>query len=716
MKAAPVGRRALLKGGLAVGAGLTIGFQLPAMRARAPSAQSTPGVFAPNQWLSIDRDGLVTITNSVPEMGQGSLTTTTIIIADELDADWNRIRVSQAPADPKRYGNPVTGSQSYGGSRGVRDHMEMWRKSAAAAREMLRQAAAAEWGVPVDTVDTEPGVVVHRPTGRKLAYGQLVDRAQALAVPQNPKLKTPDQFRYIGKNLHRIDAPEKVTGRGIYGMDVQVPGMLVASVERPPVVSGAKVVSVDATAANAIPGVKHVVQVTNGVAVVADRFPTALAGRRALKVTWDLGPMAQVSSPRISSEYAALARQPGLAARKEGDVERALSAGGRTLEAAYEVPFLEHACMEPMNATAHVMPDACVIWAPTQNPGGTQATAARITGLPPEKVAVNTTLLGGGFGRRGEVDFIVDAVETAKAVGAPVKVMWSREDDIQHGFYRPATYNVLRAAVDGSGMPTAWSHRIVGPGILAQKGRMPANIAVDPAAVAGARDLPYDIPNLQVDWVNKDFGVPVGFWRSVGSSQNAFITESFIDELAHLAGKDPFEYRRALLGKSPRHRAVLELAAARAKWGSPLPAGRGRGIAVAFSYGSYAAHVIEASVVADGVVRVHRVVCAIDCGIAVNPDQVKAQMEGGAVYALTAALYGQITIDRGGVQQSNFHNYPMMRISETPAVETHILDSGAAPGGLGEPGVPSVAPALCNAIFAGTGKRIRALPIRTGAL
>lgn len=708
MKAATrIGRRALLQSGLAVGAGLTIGFRFP-----GPARAQTPGVFAPNQWLSIDRDGLVTITNSVPEMGQGSLTTTTMIIADELDADWKKLRVQQAPADPTRYANPVTGSQAYGGSRGVRDHMAMWRKSAAAAREMLKQAAADEWGVPADTVDTELGVVVHRPTGRRLPYGRLVDRAQALPVPQNPKLKTPAQFRYIGKTLHRLDSPEKVTGRGIYGMDVHVPGMLVASIERPPVVSGGTVQDVDAAAARAVPGVKHVVQVSNGVAVVADRFPAALAGRRALKVTWNPGPMAQVSSAGISTGYAALSGQPGLVARKDGDAEHALAAGGKTQEAVYEVPFLEHACMEPMNAAAHVTPDACVVWAPTQNPGGAQATAARITGLPPEKITVNTTLLGGGFGRRGEVDFVVDAVETARAVGVPVKVMWTREDDLQHGFYRPATYNVLRAALDGDGTPVAWSHRIVGPGILAQKGRMRADTIVDPAAVAGARDLPYDIANLQVEWVEKDFGVPLGFWRSVGASQNTFVTESFIDELAHHAGKDPFEYRRALLGRSPRHKAVLEMAAARSDWGLPAPAGRGRGIAGAFSYGSYAAHVIEASVAPDGTVRVHRVVCVIDCGIAVNPDQVKAQMEGGAVYALTAALYGQITLDRGRVQQSNFHDYPMMRINEMPVVETHILDSGAAPGGLGEPGVPPVAPALCNAIFALTGTRIRRLPIR----
>jgi isoquinoline 1-oxidoreductase beta subunit len=401
-----------------------------------------------------------------------------------------------------------------------------------------------------------------------------------------------------------------------------------------------------------------------------------------------------------------------MAAKKVGDADQALGGGGgKTLDAVYEVPFLEHACMEPMNATAEVTSDGVTIWAPTQNPGGTQATAAKLAGVPLDKVVVNTTLLGGGFGRRGEVDFIVDAVETAKAVGAPVKVVWTREDDIRHGFYRPATYNHFRARLDAQGQPVAWWHRIVGPGILIQKGRAKPG-TVDPAAVAGAANIPYDIPNVEVEWTEKDFGVPVGFWRSVGSSQNAFVTESFVDELAHAAGKDSYEYRRALLGKSPRHRAVLETAARHANWGAPLPTGQARGIAVAFSYESYAAHVAEVSLRRDGRVRVHRLVCAIDCGIAVNPDQVKAQMEGGAVYALTAALYGQITLDKGRVQQGNFNDYPMLRMAEAPVVEVHIVDSGEAPGGLGEPGVPSVAPAVCNALFLLTGKRIRRLPIR----
>jgi isoquinoline 1-oxidoreductase beta subunit len=709
MSGLAVTRRALLTGGLAAGAGLTIGFWFPPGSRRRAAAQQA-GAFAPNQWLRIDRDGLVTIVNSVPEMGQGTLTAMAMIVADELDADWGRVRVEQAPANPALYANPVTRSQSYGGSRGIRDHLETWRKAGAAAREMLRQAAAQEWGVAESEVDTEPGVVVHRPTGRRLPYGQLVDRARQLPVPQSPRLKTPEQFRYIGKEgVARLDVPRKTDGKAVYGVDVKVPGMLVASIERCPVFGGA-VKSFDAAAAKAVPGVKHVVQVTHGVAVVADGFWPALKGRRALKVEWDEGPLARLSSAQMEREHQTLAKQPGLVARKDGDVDKALGGGGTVLEATYRVPFLAHACMEPMNCAAHVTADGCEVWAPTQNPGGTQAVAAKISGLPPAKVVVTTTLLGGGFGRRGEVDFVIDAVETSRAVGAPVKVMWTREDDVQHDFYRPATYNVLRAALDARGGPVAWAHRIVGPGISSQRGRVPAG-RVDPTAVAGARDFPYDVPNVLVEWKEKDFGVPVGFWRSVGSSQNTFVTESFVDELAHAAGKDPWEFRRGLLGRSPRHRAVLDLAASKAGWGSPLPAGRARGIAVAFSYGSYAAHVAEVSIEPEGKVRVHRMVCAIDCGIAVYPDQVRAQMEGGAIYALTALLYGRITLDRGRVQQSNFHDYPMLRIGEAPVVETHIVNSGEAPGGLGEPGVPSVAPAVCNALYVLTGKRIRALPI-----
>jgi isoquinoline 1-oxidoreductase subunit beta len=705
-----LGRRTLLKGGLAVGTGLVIGFRLPLLDRLLAEAQG-PGVFAPNQWLRIDRDGVVTIINSVPEMGQGSMTTMPMIVADELDADWDKIRIESAPTDPKVYGNPVTGQMSYGGSRGVRDHLEPLRKAGAAARLMLRQAAAQEWGVPLDEVTTEPGVVVHAPSGRRLTYGQLVDKAQALPVPQNPPLKKKSEFRYIGKDVRRVDVPQKVNGQAVYGIDVKLPGLLVASIEKCPVVAGGKVKSFDATATKAIPGVKHVVQVSSGVAVVADNFWTALQGRKALKVEWNDGPLGQLTSAEIAKEHATAAGQPGLVARNDGDALATLAADGKTLDAVYLMPYLEHACMEPMNATAHVTADACSVWAPTQNPGGARETAARLTGLPVEKVAVNTTFLGGGFGRRGRVDYVVDAVEVAKAIGGgPVKVLWAREDDMTHSFYRPNTHNVFRAALDAGGKPTAWFTRAVGAGLLRQLGSVPAG-QIDGTSMAGLRDLAYDIPNVRIEWVDKDVGVPVGFWRSVGSSQNVFIVESFIDELAHQARQDPYEYRRALLGKAPRHKAVLELAATKANWGAPLPAGRACGIAVCFSYGSYTAHVAEVSVADDGAVRVHRIVCAIDCGIAVNPDQVKAQMEGGAIYALTATLYGQITLDAGRVQQTNFNTYPMVRIPEAPVTEVHILDSGQPPGGLGEPGVPTVAPAICNAIFALTGKRLRRLPI-----
>lgn len=704
-----ISRRTLLKDSTALGAGLVIGFRVPfGADAQQPKE---PGLFAPNQWLRIDRDGVVTITNSVPEMGQGTLTSMPMIVADELDADWSKVRVEQAPANPKLYANPVTGSQSYGGSRGIRDHMEMWRKAGAAARQMLREAAARQWNVPVSDTETVPGAVVHKPSGRKLLYGQLVDKAAQLPVPQHPTLKTKDQFRYIGKEgIARIDLPAKTDGKAIYGMDVQAPNLLIGSIEKCPVFGGT-LKSVDAAAAKRVKGVRDVVVVSSGVAVVADSTWAALNGRKALAVTWNEGPNANLSSAQISSEYAAAAKQPALAARKDGDAQRTLAAAAHVIEATYEVPFLEHACMEPMNATAHITKEACVVWAPTQNPGGTQAIAAKITGLPKDKVSVVTTMLGGGFGRRGELDYVIDAVETAKAIGGgPVKVVWTREDDIRHGHYRPATYNVFRAALDDRGAPVAWFHRAVGPGVLIQHGRVPKD-SLDAAAVEGARNIPYDIPNVLVEWREKDLGVPVGFWRSVGASQNIFVTESFIDELAHAAKKDPYEYRRALLGKSPRHKAVLERVAAEANWGAPLPAGVARGIAVGFSYASYAAHVAELSVASDGHVRVHRIVAAIDPGIAVNPDQVRAQMEGGAVYALTAALYGQITLDHGRVQQSNFNDYPLLRINEMPTVEVHIVDSGEAPGGLGEPGVPPVAPAVCNAIFALTGVRIRRLPI-----
>jgi isoquinoline 1-oxidoreductase beta subunit len=710
MTTARITRRALLRAGLAAGAGLSIGFDLG--RPRRVAGQPRGG-FAPNAWLRIDRGGVVTIQNSQSEMGQGTLTSMAMIIADELDADWSKVRVQQAPVDPA-YVNPGFGNAQFtAGSWSIRGMTMLWRRAGAAAREMLVTAAAKEWGVPVAEVNADRGKVTHQPSGRVLTYGELADKAAQLPVPQDPKLKTPDRFTLIGKRVPRLDTPSKVSGRAVYGMDVAVPGLLVAMVERSPVFGG-KLASFDATAAKAVPGVKDVVPVTHGVAVVATGYWAARRGRDALRVTWNEGPVARVSSATIHQELAALTRQPGLVARREGDAMQALGQGGRVVEAVYDVPFQAHATMEPQNCTAHVRADGCDVWAPTQNQTGTQREAMRITGLPREKVKVHVTMLGGGFGRRGQLDYVTDAVEVSKAVRAPVKVIWTREDDIRHDYYRPTTHNVFRATLGADGRPVAWLHRIAGPGILHQRG-LPAG-QMDGTMVEGAANMPYDVPSLQVEYTNKDFGIPVGFWRSVGASQNAFVVESFVDELAHAAGKDPFEYRRALLGKSLRHKGVLELAAQKAGWGSPLPAGRHRGIAVAFSYGSWAAEVAEVSVDPEGAARVHRVVCAIDCGLAVNPDQIEAQMQGGIVWGLTAALRSQITIQDGRVQQSNFHDYPMLRLHEMPVVEVHIQPSDEAPGGVGEPAVPPLAPAVANAIFAATGKRVRRLPIQPADL
>jgi isoquinoline 1-oxidoreductase beta subunit len=702
-------RRGFLKAGIAAGGGLLLGFHVPATAATAPSGQARL-----NSWIRIAKDGTVTIIAGQSEMGQGVMTAIPMIIADELEAEWSKVRVEQGPGHPD-YGDPMRGGeQSTNGSRSIRNLMPIWRKAGAAAREMLVGAAAKEWGVSPEECFAEQNVVIHRPSGRKLNYGELAAKAAELPVPKEPKLKSPDQFRFIGKAVARLDTPEKVTGRGVYGLDVKVPGMLVATVQRCPVFGG-KVASFDASKAKAVNGVRQVVQISSGVAVVANNYWAAKKAREALKITWDEGANAQLSSAEITRIYAEAAKQPGPVARREGDAAKTLDGVGKTIDAVYEVPFLAHATMEPMNCTAHVRKDNCEVWVGTQSQSGTERTAMRITGFPREAVKINTMLLGGGFGRRGEQDFVADAVETSKAINAPVKVIWSREDDTQHDHYRPATYNVLRAALDGGGAPTAWLHRIVAPSIGAQHGR-PLKGGIDSLMTEGAANLPYAISNLQVEYIYKDLGIPVGFWRSVGASQNAFITESFIDELAAAAGKDPFEFRRGLLTKAERHKGVLELAAEKGDWGKPLPQGRFRGIAVAFSYGSYASEVAEVSIEKDGKVRVHRVVCALDAGIVVNPDTVKAQVEGSIVWGLTAALYGAITLDKGRVQQSNFHDYRMLRINEMPVVEVHIVQSKAAAGGVGEPGVPPLAPAVCNAIFAGTGKRIRKLPIRAEEL
>ena len=703
---ADVTRRTFIKT-VAAGAGLAIGFRL----GDGPLAAAPPSTepFAPNAWIRITPDNIVTIIVDKSDMGQGVLTSMPMLIAEELEADWSAIRIEQAPAGAE-YVNPVTKRQATGGSRSVRNSWELFRRAGAAAKEMLVEAAASEWGVPPDECVAEKSTVVHTPTGRRFTYGQLTDKAARLPVPQNPKLKAPKDFKLIGHRIARLETPPKVDGSAVYGLDVKTPGALVAVVARCPVFGGTAR-TFDATRATAVPGVRHVVRIDSGIAVVADAFWPAKLGRDALDVAWDDGPTAAVSSESIARLFEAAGAQPGVVAKNEGDAATALARAAKTIEAVYTVPYEAHATMEPLNCTAWVRPDGCDLWVGTQAQGFNQQTAAKITGLPPESVKVHTTLLGGGFGRRFEQDFVGEAVQISKTVGGPVKVVWTREDDMQHDFYRPTTWNRLTAGLDQQDTLIVWTHRLVGHSIFARL--LPAMVkdGLDPSSIEGAYNIPYAIPNIRVDWVRKETGVPVGAWRSVGSSQNAFITECFLDETAAASGRDPYEFRRELLTKAPRHRAVLELAATKAGWGAPLPRGWGRGIAVHESFGSFVAQVAEVSVV-DGRVRVHRVVCAVDCGIVVNPDTVEAQMEGAIVYGLTATLKSAITIAGGRVVQSNFHDFPLLGIDEMPQVEVHIVPSAEPPGGVGEPGTPPIAPAVANAIFAATGQRVRRLPIR----
>lgn len=700
-------RRTFLKVSAVAGGGLLIGFHLPAWRQEADAAQ-TADELAPNAWIRVGVDDSVTLQVASSEMGQGVMTAIPMLLAEELECDWSKVRVEHAPAHAD-YKNPVFGRQATGGSTAVRGYWTPLREAGAAGRELLIAAAALTWGVKAEDCRAESGIVIAKDSRRRLRYGELVAKAATLPPPGAVLLKEPAEFRLIGKSMPRTDTPAKVNGSARFGQDVKIAGLLTATVARCPVFGG-KLRRFDAAAAKAIRGVREVLAITNGVAVVADDFWTAKRGREALTIEWDEGAGATISSADIGRQFAELEKRGGVSARKEGDVEQALAQAAKRIEAVYEVPYLAHACMEPMNCTAHVRRAGCDVWVSTQAQTDTQATAARIAGLKPEQVRVHTTFLGGGFGRRSEMDFVVDAVELSKATGAPVKVIWTREDDIQHDFYRPATYNRLLGGIDGDGKLVAWQHQIVAQSILARRFPDP-NRTVDRTSVEGAANMPYAIPNFHASYAMADNLVPVGFWRSVGSTQNAFITECFIDELAAAAGRDPYEWRRGMLGAKPRHLGVLELAATQAGWGKPLPAGRHRGIAVAESFRSFVAQVAEVSV-ERGKVRVHRVVCAIDCGMVVNPDIIAAQMESGIVYGLTAALKGEITIKDGRVEQSNFHDYPLLRIDEMPEVDVHIVPSREAPSGVGEPGTPPIAPAVANAVFAATGRPVRRLPIR----
>jgi len=708
-------RRDFLKISVAASGGLLIGFQFPRISALASAPSSSAlgastNSFMPNAFVRIGTDERVTVIVNHSEMGQGVYTSLPMLLADELDADWTKVGFEPAPVDPK-YNHPAFGMQMTGGSSSVYSGLQQFREAGAAARAMLIAAAAQQWSVPASDCRTESGAVLHG--SRKLSYGQLAGTAAKLTPPEHVQLKDPKDFKLIGKPIKRLDTPEKLNGGAVFGIDVKLPGMVTAVIARPPIF-GAKMKSFDDARARSMPGVKKIVAIPAGVAVIADTFWQAKTAREALRVEWDEGAMQNFNTSEMMHQFRERAKAPGTSVRKDGDVATASVA--KKIEAVYEVPYLSHLMMEPLNCVVDLRADSCEVWTGSQFQTIDRANAAKVAGLPPEKVQLHTTFLGGGFGRRAnpQSDFVVEAVYVAKAAGVPVKVIWTREDDMQGGWYRPAFLHAIEGGVDASGNAVSWRSRLVGQSIMAGTpfaAAMMKGKAYDPASVEGVDDLPYEIPNLTVESHQAEIGVPVQWLRSVGHSHTAFATECFVDELAGLAQKDPYQFRRALLQKHPRHLGVLDLAAQKAGWGKPLPKGMGRGIAVHFAFESYSAHVAEVSV-EDGNVRVHRMVCAIDCGQYVNPGIIAAQTEGGAIFGASAALFQELTFDKGRLQQTNFNSFPVMRMNECPSIETHIVDNHEKSGGIGEPGVPCAAPAIANAVFAATGKRIRKLPIR----
>ncbi len=702
-------RRAVLTAGAAAGGGLLIGFRLlPAANAvAAPEAEA----LAPNAFVRIEKNGRVTVISPSIEMGQGTYTSLSMLIAEELEVDLAQVDVEHAPPNDKLYANPVLGFQVTGGSTSIRGFWKPLRAAGAAARSMLVSAAADIWKVEPSSCRAAKGQVVHVPTGRQLSYGALAARAAKNPVPVDVALKDSKDFRLIGTPAKRIDTPAKLDGSAVFGIDVRLPGMKVATLMACPLIGG-RLADVDDTKARAVKGVVQIVRLENAVAVVADHMGAAKKGLAALSVKWQPGPGGLFSSAQLLERMEMAAMRSGAISKKEGDAAGVITAAPKRLEAVYQLPFLAHATMEPMNCTAHVRKDSCEVWVGNQVLARAQAAAVEASGLPPEKVTVHNHFLGGGFGRRLEVDYVSQAVAIAKQLDFPVKVVWTREEDTQHDIYRPYYYDRLAAALDDQGFPTAFSHRIVGSSIVARWLPSLFKDNLDFDAVEGAAGV-YSFPNVLIDYVREEPppGLSTGWWRGVGTTHNAFMVEGFVDELAAAAGKDPVEYRRVLLDKAPRAQAVLDLAAEKAGWSTPLRAGVGRGIAVVFGFGSYIAQVAEVSVGKDGAVKVQRVVCAVDCGQTVNPDTIRAQMEGGIIFGLSATLYGEITIKDGRVEQANFDSYRPLRMEEAPVIEVHIVDSKQEPGGIGEPGTSTIAPAVVNAIFALTGKRLRRLPV-----
>jgi isoquinoline 1-oxidoreductase subunit beta len=706
-------RRDFLKVGAALGGGLVISVAVPSVVRPAWAAAEASPEFAPNAFIRIDRKGAVTLVMPMVEMGQGIYTAMAMLLAEELEVGLDQVRLEHAPADDALYANSILHIQTTGLSASIRAFWTPLRQAGAVGRTLLVAAAAKRWGVDPAACRAQHGVVSDLSGTRHLGYGELADAAAALPAPTaaSMALKDAKDFRLIGTPARRLEAPDKVSGRAVFGIDARLPDMRIAAIAISPVFGG-KPKAVNETAARAVKGVRQVVLIENAVAVVGDHMWAAKKGLAAAAVQWDEGPNAKVSTADIIRQLEEASKQPGVVARNEGDADKALAGAVQRIDAIYQAPFLAHAAMEPMNCTAHVRKDSCDLWVGTQAPTLTQAVIARATGLPKEVVKIHNHLLGGAFGRRLEPDGSLLAVKIAQQVNGPVKVVWSREEDIQHDMYRPYYYDRLSAGIDASGKPVAWTHRIAGSSIVARYIPPLYKNGFDFDAVEGAAEPPYALPNIHVDYVRVEPpGIPTAFWRGVGPTHNVFVVESFIDELAALAKQDPVAYRRALLGHNPRALGVLNLATEKAGWGGPLPAGRGRGVSLQFAFGTYLSQVAEVEVANDGSIKVHRIVCAVDCGFAVNPDTIAAQMEGGSIFGLTAALHGVITLKNGRVEQSNFHDYLPMRISEVPVVETHLVKSAESPGGIGEAPTAAVAPAVANAIFAATGRRIRTLPI-----
>jgi isoquinoline 1-oxidoreductase beta subunit len=707
-------RRGFLRAGAAVSGGFLLSLNLPYASRESEAASSDS--FEPNAFIRIGGDGQIVLTMPYVEMGQGTYTSIPMLIAEELEVGLNQVRLEHAPPNEKLYMNPLLGVQATGNSNAMRGAWQPLRKAGATARTMLIAAAAKRWNVDPSSCRAENGEVHHQESGRSLGYGALAADAARLPVPETVTLKNPADFKLIGTPAKRLDTPAKINGTAVYGIDARPPGVKIATLAQSPVFGG-RVKRVDDSAAKAIKGVRQIVQLDDAVAVVADHMGAAKKGLAALKIEWDEGPHANLSTSDIVRELEGATTKPGAVAQTVGDADKAMAGAATKVEAIYQVPFLAHATMEPMNCTVHFRKDECEIWIGSQAVARVQAMAAKAAGLPPEKVIVHNHLIGGGFGRRLEADGAVRAVEIAKQVDGPVKVVWTREEDIQHDAYRPYWFDRISAGLDEQGRPIAWNHRFAGSSVIARWLPPGFKDGLDPDSTEGAIDLAYDLPNFHVEYTRVEPpGIATGFWRSVGPSHNVFVTESFIDEMASAAKQDAVAYRRALLDKSPRAKAVLDLAAEKAGWGQALPKGSGRGVSLQFVFGSYMAQVAEVEVSKEGAVRVRRVVCAMDCGTVVNPDTVQAQIQSGIIFGVTAALYGEVTLKNGRVEQTNFDTYQMLRMNEVPAIEVHVVRSTEPPGGTGETGTSAIVPAIANAVYAATGKRLRKMPIDPGLL